>query len=195
MDCSRLAAVACALLLAAPAAAWAGAPNYDCYVTGGGRVTIDQWSGVLATSGFGHQDARWGLMGAIDQNGPTLDATAALRGAPVKVAVRGWGSSVRVTRHAVVVAGRCLFIPGNDVLRRADAGGSALRVLPSAAAARILRIPVGSPVWQDPLRRPRGRWLPVRTVVTSLGGITTVDGWLRQSRPPITRDVAGSPDF
>jgi hypothetical protein len=134
-------------------------------------------------------------MGTIDQAGPRLDLSASLRGTPVTVAVRGTGSSMRMTEAGAVIAGRCAFIPGYFIVRRADAGGTVLRAAPARSATRILRIPVGSPVWQDSRRQPSGRWLPVRTVVQRRGAITTIDGWLRQSRPPISRDLAGSPDY
>jgi hypothetical protein len=194
MSRSLSAAAACAALLALPATASAGAPNYDCFVTGG-RVTIDQWSGVVAASGFAHQAPVWGNAGDIAQNGPTLDLTAALRGAAWTIAVRGTGSSVTVTRPGGTLSGRCKFIPGNYIVRRADAGGTALRSAPSARAKRVLRVPVGSPVWQDPHRTVTGHWLPVRTLVVRRGSIRAIDGWLRQTRPPISRDVAGSPDY
>jgi hypothetical protein len=194
MDRRLMAAAATALLLAAPATATAGAPNYDCYVTGG-RVTIDQWSGVVATSGFSHEAVRWGLMRDIDQDGARLDLTAALRGAPVTIAVRGTGSSVKFTERGGTLTGRCAFVPGYYIVRRADSGGTVLRAAPSGSAKRILRIPVGSPVWQDSRRRPSGAWLPVHTLVMRRGVIRAVDGWLRQTRPPISRDIAGSPDY
>jgi hypothetical protein len=189
-----IACAACALLLALPATASAGAPNYDCMVAGG-RVTIDQWSGVVAASGFAHERAAWGMAGDIDQAGPRLDLTAALHGAQWTIAVRGYGLSVTVTTPGATLAGHCVFIPGNDIVRRADAGGFVLRAGPSAHARRVLGVPVGSPVWQDPHRNPRERWLPVRTVVVRNGAIRTLDGWLRQRRAPISRDVAGSPDY
>jgi hypothetical protein len=194
MSVRRLATAVCVLALVMPATAWAGAPNYDCFVTGG-RVTIDQWSGVLATSGFEHRPARWGGMSAIDQNGSRLDLTAVLRGTSVVVAVRGTGSSLRITEAGRVLAGRCVFIPGYDVVRRSDRGGSVLRSAPAAASGRILAIPRGTPVWQDSRVQPHGHWLAVRTVVFEHGAISTVDGWLRQARPPISRDIAGSPDY
>jgi hypothetical protein len=35
----------------------------------------------------------------------------------------------------------------------------------------------------------------VRTFVLKAGGIRAVGGWLRQTRPPISRNIAGSPDY
>lgn len=174
-------------LLALPASASAGAPNYDCLVAGGGRLSIDQWAGVVAASGFDRRHAVWGTTTDIHQAGPSLDLTVALAGVPWTVAVRGMGSSVAIIEPGQALAGRCAFVPGDFVLRRSDAGGFAVRSRPSAHARRMLRVAVGSPVWEDPHRRQHGRWLAVRTFASRDGAIRALAGWLRQTKPLVPR--------
>ncbi|MDP9260327.1 MAG: hypothetical protein M3Q31_27760 [Actinomycetota bacterium] len=98
------------------------------------------------------------------------------------VAVRGSGSTLAITRPAGNLAGRCAFIPGNYVLRRASRGGFTMRAAPSVHAKLLARIPLGSPIWQDPNRALRGSWMPVRTTVMRNGTLQPLDGWLRQAR-------------
>jgi hypothetical protein len=169
-------------LLALPAIATAGAPNYDCRIAGGGRIAIDQWAAVIAASGFEHTPSAWGTAASIRQNGPALDLRAKIDGATWTVAVRGSGSSLAITRPAGNLAGHCAFIPGNYVLRRANRGGFTMRAAPSVHAKLLARIPLGSPIWQDPNRTPHASWMPVRTTVIRNGALQSLDGWLRQAR-------------
>ena len=60
MRLAVVAGLAAAALLALPAIATAGAPNYDCRIAGGGRIAIDQWAAIIAASGFEHQPSVWG---------------------------------------------------------------------------------------------------------------------------------------
>lgn len=175
-------ALVAAALLALPAGARAGAPNYDCRIAGGGRVAIDQWAAVIAAVGFDHVPSAWGTAAAIRQNGPSLDLRAKMDGVTWIVAVRGSGSSLAIERPVADLAGRCAFIPGNYVLRRSNGGGFTLRAAPSEHARFLLRIPLGSPIWQDPNRTPHSSWMPVRTTVVRDGALRTLDGWLRQTR-------------
>jgi hypothetical protein len=187
-----LAVVVAALLLALPATSEAGAPNYDCLVAGGGRVAIDQWAGVVAAKGFEGQARIWGSARDVRQDGPSLDLTAEMRGTPWTVTVRNWGISLVISQAGATLSGRCALVPGNFVLRRSDSGGFSLRAGPFSAARRLVRVPVGSPVWQDPSRVPHGRWLPVRTTIVRHGALGFVHGWLRQRRPPVARYPLGS---
>ncbi len=187
-----IAVVVAVLLLVLPATSEAGAPNYDCVVAGGGRVAIDQWADVVAANGFGHRPQIWGRARDVRQRGPSLDLTAEMRGAPWTVAVRNWGSSLVLSQAGATLSGRCLLVPGNVVLRRSDSGGFSLRAAPFSGARRLLRVAVGSPVWQDPSRTPHGRWLPVRTTVVRHGALGFLHGWLRQRRPPVPRYPLGS---
>jgi hypothetical protein len=168
-------------LLALPAIATAGAPNYDCRITGGGRIAIDQWAAIITASGFEHQPSVWGTASSIHQNGPSLDLHAKMDGAAWTVAVRGSGSSLAIQRPTGNLAGRCSFIPGNYVLRRTNRGGFTMRAAPSVHAKWLGRIPLGSPIWQDPNRTPHGSWMPVRTTVIRNGTVQSLDGWLRQA--------------
>jgi hypothetical protein len=176
------AGLAAGTLLALPAIATAGAPNYDCRVAGGGRIAIDQWAAVISASGFEHTPSAWGTATSIRQNGPSLDLRAKIDGATWTVAVRGTGSSLAITRPAGNLAGRCAFIPGNYVLRRTNRGGYMMRAAPSDQAKLLKRIPLGSPIWQDPNRTPHASWMPVRTTVIRNGTPQPLDGWLRQAR-------------
>jgi hypothetical protein len=169
-------------LLAVPAIATAGAPNYDCRIAGGGRIAIDQWAAIITASGFEHKPSIWGTAASIRQNGPSLDLQAKMDGATWKIAVRGTGSSLAITRPAGNLAGRCAFIPGNYVLRRTNRGGYTMRAAPSDQAKLLARIPLGSPIWQDPNRTPHASWMPVRTTVIRNGTLQSLDGWLRQMR-------------
>jgi hypothetical protein len=169
-------------VLALPAIATAGAPNYDCRIAGGGRIAIDQWAGIVSASGFDHKPSLWGTASSIRQNGPSLDLRAKMDGATWTVAVRGTGSSLAITRPAGNLAGRCAFIPGNYVLRHANYGGYTMRAAPSVHARLLARIPLNSPIWQDPNRTPLAAWMPVRTTVLRNGALHSLDGWLRQAR-------------
>ena len=168
-------------LLALPAVATAGAPNYDCRIPGGGRIAIDQWAAVISASGFDHAPNAWGTATSIRQNGPSLDLRAKMKRATWTLAVRGSGSSFAITRPAGRLAGRCAFIPGNYVLRRTNRGGHTMRAAPSAHARLLARVAVGSPIWQDPNRVPHASWMPVRTTVVRNGTLQSLDGWLRQA--------------
>jgi hypothetical protein len=180
-------------LLALPAVAMAGAPNYDCRIARGGRIAIDQWAGIISASGFEHQPTVWGTASSIRQNGASLDLEAKMHGATWTVAVRGTGSSLAITRPAGNLAGRCAFIPGNYVLRRTNRGGYTMRAAPSDQAKLLARIQLGSPIWQDPNRTPHAAWMPVRTTVMHNGTLKTLDGWLRQARiEPIVINRSGS---
>jgi hypothetical protein len=103
-------------------------------------------------------------------------------GATWTIAVRGTGSSLAITRPVGNLAGRCAFIPGNYVLRRTNRCGYTMRAAPSDQAKLLARIPLGSPIWQDPNRTPHASWMPVRTTVIRNGTLQSLDGWLRQRR-------------
>jgi hypothetical protein len=187
-----IAVVIAAALLALPATSEAGAPNYDCLVAGGGRIAIDQWADVVAADGFAHRPRIWGSARNVQQDGPSLGLTADMRGAPWTVAVRTWGRSLVISQAGDTLSGHCSLVPGNFVLRRSDSGGFSLRAGPFSGARRLLGVPVGSAVWQDPSRTPHGRWLPVRTTIVRHGTLGFLHGWLRQRRPPVPRYPLGS---
>ncbi len=82
------------LSLLAPASAFAGAPNYDCAIRGGhARLAVDQWRPEVVATGIG--------------------ARAIATGA----AIRGYGKSLTMTSPGSTLTGRCLFVPGNFILR------------------------------------------------------------------------------
>jgi hypothetical protein len=57
------------------------------------------------------------------------------------------------------------------------------------------RIPLGSPIWQDPNRAPHASRMPVRTTVIGNGTLQSLDGRLRQARiEPILIDRSASID-
>ena len=195
----RIATATVAALLISPAAAFAGAPNYDC-AAGNARLSVDQWAGKVAATGFQPGAAAWGTATDIDQAGPSLDLVAALGyagppldlvatlgGASWKIAIRGMGESLTIDGPKGMVHGTCAFVPGNYVLRAADSGGFALRARPAAHARSLLVIRRGAAVWQIPDREQRGRWLPIRAFVVHDGHIRAVDGWLRQREPLVPR--------
>jgi hypothetical protein len=179
------AAVLALLFFAAPAVA--GAPNYDCVVGDGARLSIDQWSGIVAATGFESGQVVWGPAEKIVQAGPSLDLVAQLHGEAWIVELRGYGKSLVVKRPDGALSGHCLFIPGNYILRASDAGGFALRAGASALARRLLRIPVGAAVWQTPNRELRGAWFPITALVAHAGKLSVHGGWLRQRKPLVTR--------
>jgi hypothetical protein len=189
---SVTAVVVAAALLALPATSQAGAPNYDCLVAGGGRIAIDQWADVVAVDGFAPRPRIWGSARSVRQDGPSLDLTAEMTGAPLTVAVRKWGRSLVLSQAGETLLGHCSLVPGNFVLRRSDSGGFSLRAGPFSGSRRLLRVPVGSAVWQDPAGTPHGRWLPVRMTVVRHGTLGFLHGWLRQRRPPVARYPLGS---
>ena len=174
-------------LLVFPAAAVAGAPNYDCVVDGTARLLIDQWAGIAAARGFEPGPTVWGTTADENQNGPSLDLVATLGGAPWRVSIRGTGTSLVIDNAAGTLHGSCAFVPGNFVLRTADSGGSTLRTGPSPSASHLLAIPFGTAVWQIPDRLPVRHWLPVRAFIARNGRIRTLDGWLRQRKPLVPR--------
>jgi hypothetical protein len=174
-------------LLALPTPAVAGAPNYDCVVGDGARLTIDQWSDVAAVRGLGFGQTVWGTTEKVAQAGPSLDLVARFRRESWTVAIRDGGRSLVVERPGGALAGHCLFIPGNYVLRASDAGGFALRAGASTHAKRLLPIPVGTAVWQTPGRDPRGDWLPVTALFAHARSLSIHGGWLRQRKPLVTR--------
>ena len=170
--------------LVAPASAFAGAPNYDCAIRGGhARLAIDQWRPRVVATGFGSHAVVTDAVADIEQDGPSLDLTATLDGTRWSVAIRGGGRSMTMTSPGSTLTGRCLFIPGNFVLRASDGGGFALRSGPTPTAARRLAVPVGAPVWERPIAAPNGRWLPVRVVRATGPALSSADGWLRQVGP------------
>ena len=185
------------LVLAPPVLA--GAPNYDCVAGGHGRVAIDQWGGVVAVSGISGGPTRWADLVNVRQNGPSLDIAFNLGGALWRAAVRGGGTSFVLSRPEGKLTGHCQVMLGTYVLRRADAGGSALRAAPSGSARRLLRIPLGTAVWEVPNpqaawnagsnsypARTDGAWYLVSTFIVRAGSHATAGGWLRQ-RLPSTR--------
>lgn len=183
----RAASVVAVWLLLSPAAAFAGAPNYDCVAGGHARLSIDQWAGVVAADGFEPGPAVWGAATGVKQDGGSLDLVAVLGGASWKVAIRGAGSSLTIDTPSGTISGTCTFVPGNFVLRPADSAGHVLRAGPSPSARRLLEIPHGTGVWQIPDTEKRGGWLAVRAFVARAGTIRPVKGWLRQRKPLIPR--------
>lgn len=193
--CSAIVAMACGALAMAPPAL-AGAPNYDCVAGAHGRVAIDQWGGIVAVSGLSGGRTRWADLMHVRQNGPSLDVTFKLDGESWRAAVRGGGASFALTRPEGKLTGHCQDMLGTDVLRRADAGGSALRAAPSGGARLVLRIPLGTAVWEIPNpqaawnarsnsypARVEGAWYLVSTFIVQAGSHSTAGGWLRQRLP------------
>jgi hypothetical protein len=180
------AAVAAALVVTA-APADAGAPNYDCVVGGDGHLSIDQYVDVVAARGLVPGPAVWGVASKVHQAGPSLELVATFGRASWQVAIRGGGASLALTQLAGTLTGTCIFIPGNEALRSSDGGGFALRAGPSGRAQRLMRIPVGTAVWERPDPARRGRWLPVHVFVPSGGSLTVSAGWLRQRKPSVLR--------
>ena len=174
-----------AVVLALPGTAAAGAPNYDCVVGDHGRLAIDQWRSVVATSGLLTDPTRWGVARNVRQNGPSLDLAAVFRGETWTIAIRETGKSLVVTRPGGVLIGHCLSLPGNQVLRRTDSGGFTLREGPSRRTRPVLRIPVGTAVWEAP-GLARDGWVPLNTFVARHGTLLTRGGWLRQGEPSIS---------
>jgi hypothetical protein len=170
-------AVAAALLLL-PGTAVAGAPNYDCAVGDHGRLAIDQWQSVVATSGAWSGPTRWAVAANVRQNGPSLDLAATFHGETWSIAIRGAGKSLVVTRPGGVLVGHCLTILGSHVLRRSDSGGLTLRDGSSRHAKPVLPIPVGSAVWESP-DLARGGWVPLNMFVVRGGSLFTRGGRLR----------------
>jgi hypothetical protein len=170
--------------LVLPAAAMAGAPNYDSAVNGGrARLAIDQWRPEVVATGIGAQRTVGGAVRDIRQDGPSLDFTATLAGRRWSVAIRESGRSLTMTSAADRLSGRCTFVPGNFILRAADRGGHVLRSAPSRTAAPRVTIVIGGPVWERPDASPRGSWLPVLVVLPPGGKSGTASGWLRQLGP------------
>jgi hypothetical protein len=170
--------------LVLPAAALAGAPNYDCVVQGGhARLAIDQWRPKVVTTGIGAQHTVGGAVSDIRQDGPSLDFTVTLAGDRWSVAIRGYGRSLTMTRPNDHLSGRCTFVPGNYILRAADRGGHVVRDAPSSAGTPRSTIATGGPVWERPDASPRGKWLPVLVVLPRGGTSATARGWLRQLGP------------
>ena len=143
-------ALAAGVPLVAAAPAVAGAPNYDCVAGGHARVAIDQWGGVVAVAAVSARSTRWADLAHVRQNGPSLDVTFELGGAPWRAAVRGGGTSFVLTRPEGKLTGSCRLISGTYVLRASDGGGGVLRARASGGAKRLLRIPVGTAVWETP---------------------------------------------
>jgi len=178
-----LPAVVLAALLA-PASALAGAPNYDCTIRGGqARLAIDQWRPKVVAVGVAAHPVVTGVVADIAQEGPSLDFTTTLDGIRWTVAIRGYGRSLTMTTQGAALTGRCLFVPGNFILRAADRGGFALRAAPTATALAQLPVRVGEPVWETPDTSPRGRWLPVRVIRENGLALSSANGWLRQIGP------------
>jgi hypothetical protein len=189
--------VATAAVLLAPAtAAMAGAPNYDCVAGEHARIAIDQWGGVVAVGGLDAGPTRWADLVDVRQDGPSLDVTFELAGATWRAAIRGTGKSFVLTRPTGKLTGHCRFISGVYVLRASDGGGGALRAAASGSAKRMLRIPVGTAVWETPdphaawnggsRRYPAlvdGDWYLVNTFVARAGSLHAFAGWLRQREP------------
>jgi hypothetical protein len=171
-------------VLAAPAAAVAGAPNYDCVVNGGrARLAIDQWRPKVVALGIGAYRTVGGAVSDIRQDGPSLDFTTTLAGDRWSVAIRETGRSLTMRSAGEQLSGHCTFVPGNFILRAADRGGHALRAAPSRAGRTRSTIATGAPVWERPDASPRGRWLPVLVVLPRGGRSVTRTGWLRQLGP------------
>jgi hypothetical protein len=172
-------------VLAGPAAALAGAPNYDCVVNGGrARLAIDQWRPKVVAIGIGAHRTVGGAVSGIKQDGPSLDFTTTLAGDRWSVAIRESGRSLTMTSAGGQLSGRCTFVPGNFILRAADRGGHVLRAAPWPSARPRTTITTGGPVWERPDASPRGRWLPVLVVLLPPGGRSvTATGWLRQLGP------------
>jgi hypothetical protein len=168
-----------ATLLVLPGTAVAGAPNYDCVFGDHGRLAIDQWRDVVATTAISTGPTRWGTTANERQNGPSLDLAAVFRGETWSIAIRETGKSLVVTRPGGVFVGHCLMIPGSHVLHRTDAGGFTLRDGPSGRAKPVLRVPVGSAVWEA-ADSARGGWIPLNTSVAQNRTLLTRGGWLRQ---------------
>jgi hypothetical protein len=170
--------------LLAPASAFAGAPNYDCTIRGGhARLAIDQWRPKVVAMGVGSHALVTGAVADIAQEGPSLDFTTMLAGTSWSVAIRGYGKSMTMTSPGSTLTGRCLFVPGNFVLRAADRGGFALRSAPKVTAAATLAVRVGEPVWESPNAEPTGPWLPVRVIQAKGLSLSSKNGWLRQIGP------------
>jgi hypothetical protein len=170
--------------LLAPASALAGAPNYDCAIRGGhARLAIDQWRPKVVAMGVGAHAVVTGAVADIAQEGPSLDFATTLGGVHWSVAIRNYGKSMTMTSPGSTLTGRCLFVPGNFILRAADRGGFALRAAPAVTALAQLSVRVGEPVWESPNASPRGRWLPVRIIQAKGVALSSENGWLRQVGP------------
>ena len=115
--------------------------------------------------------------------GPSLDFTTTLSGVRWSVAIRDYGKSLTMTGPDATLTGRCLFVPGNFILRAADRGGHVLRAAPLARASALLPVQVGAPVWESPSASPRGKWLPVLVVEAHGLRLSAASGWLRQVGP------------
>jgi hypothetical protein len=181
---------AVAAVLASPAAALAGAPNYDCAIGGDSRLSIDQWADIVAATGVQPGSTVWGSASNVRQDGGSLDLVAALRGASWSIEVRE-SRFVTIKRPPGMLRGVCAFVPGNFVLRSADTGGFALRANPSPHARRLLVVQRGTAVWQIPNRAIKGRWFPIRAFVAHDGTIRAFDGWLRQRKPLVVNADRG----
>ncbi|MEO9176183.1 MAG: hypothetical protein ABI317_11785 [Gaiellales bacterium] len=176
------AAIAASLLV--PASAFAGAPNYDCTIRGGhARLAIDQWRPKVVAMGLGAPAGVSEAVSDIVQNGGSLDLVTTLAGVRWRVAVRDYGRSLTMTSPGSTLTGRCLFIPGNFILRTADHGGFRLRSAPRPTASGHLAVRVGEPVWETPDVYARGKWLPVRVIHRKGLALATANGWLRQVGP------------
>jgi|SRR5476649_185178 hypothetical protein len=170
--------------LLAPASAFAGAPNYDCTIRGGhARLAVDQWRPRVVAMGVGSHASVTGAVADIAQDGPSLDFATTLGKTHWSVAIRSYGRSLTMTSPGSTLTGRCLFVPGNFILRAADRGGFALRSAPTATAEAQLPVRVGEPVWETPDVSPSGRWLPVRVIRASGLALSSANGWLRQIGP------------
>jgi hypothetical protein len=183
-------ALGAALLLVGvlPGAALAGAPNYDCVVDHGrGHLAIDQITPLVVATGIGSGGPIQSDANQIEQNGPALDFATSFAGSSWTVSIRRFGRSALITRPGTSLRGRCLMIPGNFVLRAADAGGHVVRRGPSSSAPRRASILTGGPVWQPPASAAKGRWLPVVVVRPGRGTPSRLSGWLRQRGPQESR--------
>jgi hypothetical protein len=170
--------------LLAPASAFAGAPNYDCTIRGGhARLAVDQWRPKVVAMGVGSHAVVTGAVADIAQDGPSLDFATTLAGTRWSIAIRAYGRSLTMTSPGSTLTGRCLFVPGNFILRAADRGGFALHTAPKATAATRLSVRVGEPVWEAPDVSPSGRWLPVRVIQARGLTLSATNGWLRQIGP------------
>lgn len=167
-----------------PAAAFAGAPNYDCRLQGGrGRVAIDQWRPKVVALGLGRHATDGGGVEDIKQDGPSLNFTTTLSGIRWDVAIRDSGKRLTMTSADATLTGRCLFVPGNFILRAADRGGHVLRAAPMAQSSALLAVQQGAPVWESPTASPKGNWLPVLVVKGKSLTLSSASGWLRQAGP------------